>query len=191
MCYAKTQTPKYKNFFVFENIDIPSGHIQSNTHHEFSPTLIKYIKNVENGINKGYKNGIWHMYQDPTGPHIGFGHKIENNEMHLFKNGITDKQANELLIRDLTIAKGKVYSDIKHMFKVNIPTLDQHKEEMLIDFAYNLGTIRHFPKFVRAVLLGDWKTATAEYKRSAIDKNGKKIELGRNNKYFDTFLKNI
>jgi len=176
---------------MFENIDIPPAHIQSNTRHEFSSKLINYIKNTENGVKKGYKNGKWYPYASIEGgsPTIGYGHKLTGNEVSQFRNGISDKDVETLLVQDLKVAKNKVYNDIKHMFNVNIPTLDQHKEEMLIDFAYNLGTIKQFPKFVRAVLVGDWKSASKQYKRTATDKHGKKIELARNKSFFNTFLK--
>ena len=75
------------------------------------------------------------------------------------------------------------------MFKVNIPTLEKNKEEMLIDFAFNLGSLHKFPHFVRAVLTNDWKTASKEYKRTATSKDGHKIDLGRNKIFFDTFIK--
>ena len=185
---------KYKDFFknsmLNEFTDMPPAHVQRAESNKFSNKLINYIKHVENGNKSGYKNGKWYPIPSIEGgtPTIAYGHKITGRGSN-YANGLTDHEANELLNRDLESAKQIVYHDIHHMFKVKLPTLDADKEEMLIDFAYNLGTLDKFPKFVRAVLTNDWKTAAKEYKRTATEKNGNKIDLGRNKVFFDVFLK--
>lgn len=178
-------------YIMLEALDVPPAHIQHQSGGQFSPTLINYMKQVENGVKSGYKHGKWYPYSSYEGGNdtIGFGHKLTKQDGNSFSNGISDKDAEKLLINDLEIAKGKVYSDIKHMFKVQIPQLEQDKEEMLIDFAFNLkGGLRTFPHFVRAVLTNDWKTAAKEYKRTATSKDGHKTELGRNKVFFQTFI---
>jgi GH24 family phage-related lysozyme (muramidase) len=88
------------------------------------------------------------------------------------------------LVADLEKAKQIVYRDIKDMFHVSIP-LNKKQEEMLIDFAFNLGTLKKFPKFVRAVLDNDSIGMKREFKRSS-----NHTELtGRNQAFEKRFLK--
>ena len=179
----------YKTIML-EALDVPPAHIQHQSGEQFSSTLINYMKHVENNNHAGYKNGKFYPYPSIEGgsPTIGYGHKIEGRGGN-YSNGLTDKDAEKLLINDLEIAKQIVYRDIKGMFKVQIPQLEKDKEEMLIDFAFNLkGGLRTFPHFVRAVLTNDWKTAAKEYKRTATSKDGHKTELGRNKIFFQTFI---
>jgi len=187
----ETNKLTYKEIML-EAIDAtpPAAHIQQQSTGEFSSTLINYMKQVENNNHRGYKNGKFYPYPSVEGgtDTIGYGHKIEGRGNN-YSNGLTDKEAEKLLIHDLEIAKQVVYHDIKSMFKVQIPTLEKNKEEALIDFAFNLGSLHKFPKFVRAVLVNDWKTAAKEYKRTATGKHGNKIDLGRNKIFFDIFIK--
>ena len=60
---------------------------------------------------------------------------------------------------------------------------------MLTDFVYNLGSLASFPKFVKAVVYNDVAGMRKEYMRSA-DLNGQHVILGRNKKFYDTFLAN-
>ena len=158
----------------------------------FSPKFVDYIKAVENSQKAGFKGNKWYPYKSPEGgtPTIAFGHKISKNELESFSKGISNSEAVRLLSDDLFIAKKKVYSDIKSMFGVQIP-LEDYQEEMLTDYAFNLGTLKTFPKFVRAVLIKDWDTAKKEYVRVYKDKGGKTHTLDRNKIFFDTYLKNL
>jgi len=70
--------------------------------------------------------------------------------------------------------------------------LNDNQEEMLIDFVFNLGTLKKFPKFTEAVFKKDWETAKKEYKRSYSDDKGTRHELiGRNTTFFNKFLKDL
>jgi len=174
---------------MLEALDVPPAHIQHQSRGHFSSTLINYMKQVENNNHTGYKNGKFYPYPSVEGgsPTVGYGHKIGGRGGN-YSNGLTDKEAEQLLINDLGIAKQIVYHDIKSMFKVQIPQLEQDKEEMLIDFAFNLGSLHKFPHFVRAVLTNDWKTVSKEYKRTVTTGAGHKIDLGRNKIFFKTFI---
>lgn len=157
----------------------------------FSNDFIQYMKQVENGGKVGLKNSKWYPHTSPEGgmPTIGYGHKIKSDsELARMKAGVRDSEIEKMLISDLENAKRQVYSDIKKMFNVQIP-LDQIQEEMLIDYAFNLGNIRGYPKFVRAVLNKDWTTAKKEYLRTFKDSRGKKHELGRNKAFAKRYLK--
>jgi GH24 family phage-related lysozyme (muramidase) len=156
-------------------------------HQSINPEFIKYIKFAENGTIGPLQPKHLKIYDVAGVPHIGYGHVVKPNEINQFKNGITQKYADDLLIRDLELAKRNVYTEIKSMFGISIP-LNQKQEEMLIDFEFNLGTLRKFPKFTKAVLNKDIDTIKNEYKRTFKDKNGIRRELGRNKLFYDRYL---
>jgi 8-oxo-dGTP pyrophosphatase MutT (NUDIX family)/GH24 family phage-related lysozyme (muramidase) len=154
--------------------------------HTFSNEFINYIKMVENDGKVGFKNGKWYPHSSSEGglPTIGYGHKIKNkDDLNRFRRGISDATVERILISDLEHAKRTVYSDLKKMFEVQI-YLDTKQEEILTDYAFNLGTIRTFPLFVRAILDKDWNTAAKEHKRFVRGK-----ELGRNKVFFNRYLR--
>lgn len=185
---------KKKKDNMLEAMDIPPQPATPivKSAHVFSSRFIDYIKAVENSNKTGFKDNKWYPHHSPEGglPTIAFGHKVDKNELKGFSNGITNSEAVRLLSNDLALAKKKVYSDIKSMFGVQIP-LEDYQEEMLTDYAFNLGTLKKFPKFVRAVLNKDWNTAKKEYIRTYKDEHGKTHVSGRNKIFFDTYLKNL
>lgn len=169
---------------VNEGIDAPP--IQQSVS-SISTDFIKYIKTAEIGSSGPLQPKYLKVYNVAGIPHIGYGHKVKPNEVNLFNNGITQKQADDILLRDLEFSKKNMSSEVKSLFHVSIP-LDKKQEEMLIDFEFNLGTIRSFPKFVRAVLNKDWKIASREYKRSYTNERGVKKELGRNQLFYNRYF---
>jgi GH24 family phage-related lysozyme (muramidase) len=145
-----------------------------------------YIKEVENDEKEGFKpsKNLWYPYEDPSGWHIGYGHLIDNeNELKHFKKGISEERVEELLDEDLEKAQQEVKDYIKRRYNINIE-LTKEQNEMLTDFAFNLGGLNEFPKFVNAVLHDDLEGMRKEYKRYL---DGK--ELGRNQIFYDKFLK--
>ena len=100
-----------------------------------------------------------------------------------FSSGLTDVEADALLKKDIELARQTVRREIK---KYGGSTLSPEKEEMLIDFSFNIGTIHKFPKFVGAILKDDWKTAKKEYKRYSL---GKELK-NRNEEFYKRFLSN-
>lgn len=185
---------------------------------EFSADLIKYMKSVENAGRIGYKGGKWYPHESPEGglPTIAYGHKLKPEEVVKFSKGISEKDAESLLVRDLELAKNIVsnYHDKwkkEYLQKLQITAkrnpdspqakfvsnmtidspifkLDRTQVEMLIDYAFNLGKLSGFPNFADAVFRKDWTTAKAEYKRSYKDSAGVKHELGRNKDFYQTYL---
>lgn len=160
----------------------PPAIVQSTN--SFSKEFVDYIRGVENLGKTGFKNGKWYPYPDAGGYSVGYGHHIKDKgELKRLRNGLSDSAVERALLSDLAIAKRRVYSDIKDMFGVQVP-LDTKQEEILVDYAYNLGTLKDFSKFVRAVLTKDWATAAKEHKRFYQHQ-----ELGRNKAFFDRYLK--
>ena len=101
-----------------------------------------------------------------------------------FKKGISDGDVEKLLKSDLTIASKHVHEYIKNRYKVDV-MLTQRQNEMLSDFAFNLGSLKKFPKFVDAVLRNQWDIVKKEYVRTA---SGKSLKQ-RNQAFYDRFLK--
>jgi 8-oxo-dGTP pyrophosphatase MutT (NUDIX family)/GH24 family phage-related lysozyme (muramidase) len=171
--------------------DVPPAIVQSAQ--QISPSFINYMKSAENSIKKGFdtKRKLWFPHASPEGglPTIAYGHKIKNkSELDRMNKGISDSEAEQLLKKDIENAWGVVKSDLNYMTKgLNIP-LSGDQKEMLIDFAFNLGTIKGFPKFVKSILNKDWDIAKKEYIRTYKDNSGKKHELSRNKIFFNRYL---
>jgi 8-oxo-dGTP pyrophosphatase MutT (NUDIX family)/GH24 family phage-related lysozyme (muramidase) len=167
----------------------PAIHHSTNS---FSQDFVNYIKSVENSGKSGFKKGKWYPHKSPEGgmPTIGYGHKIKSkSELKKFIKGVDDRTIEKLLVLDLQLAKKKAHDDIKKMFGVQI-VLDDTQEEILTDYAFNLGTLTGFPKFVRAVLNKNWEEAGKEYKRT-VKVNGNRVELGRNKVFANRYLKSL
>ena len=160
----------------------PAIHVQ---HQEFSPDFVGYMKDVENSIHKGFdkKKQLWFPYKDASGWHIAYGHKLEKNEIVYYKKGINQNDADKLLTHDLRLAKIRVHDYVKETYKVDI-MLSKKQEEMLMDFAFNLGGLDKFPKFVDAVLRNKTDVIKKEYIRNFA---GKEL-VGRNQAFFNRFL---
>lgn len=169
---------------TLKEMDAPPAIVKSA--HSFSKEFLDYIKSAENLNKKGYKGGVWYPHASAEGgkPTIGYGHKIKDKaELKRLKSGLSDRTVERMLLSDLEHAKRQVYKDIEQMFGVKVP-LDTKQEEILTDYAFNLGNIQGFPKFVRAVVDKDWETAGKEYKRFAGNK-----ELARNKAFFNKYLR--
>ncbi len=173
---------------LLKEIDAAPAIVQATN--EFSPDFIGYMKSVENAAKQGYQKNKWYPHISPEGGNqtIAYGHKLKDNEVTQYANGISDSEAERLLKTDLELARKTAYANIKAMFNVQL-LLDKSQEEMLVDYVFNLGSLKQFPKFTRAVLNKDWKTAAKEYKRTFKSKSGDRLELARNKIFFDRYLK--
>jgi GH24 family phage-related lysozyme (muramidase) len=188
---------KFREISLDESInmtDVPNTETDNIVHQEKAPANIvsdgrfrHYIKEVENDEKVGFEpsKNLWYPYEDPAGWHIGYGHLIEGeNELKHFKKGISEERIEELLDDDLSIANQRVKDYIKEKYDVNI-LLTKEQDEMLTDFAFNLGGLDKFPKFVHAVLHDDKEEMRKEYKRYF---HGKEL-MDRNEKFYNEFLR--
>jgi GH24 family phage-related lysozyme (muramidase) len=169
----------------------PVPAIQSSTNaYGFDASFVDYIKSMENPNKEGYHNGKWYPHKMPDGsPSIGYGHLIKKSEVRRMATGVNDIEVEKLLKDDLIKAKKGVYDYIEQTYKVNLK-LPTKTEEMLMDFSYNLGGLKKFPKFVDAVLRGEMDKARAEYKRFYHTPTGEKRIMNlRNKSFFDRYLK--
>lgn len=140
-------------------------------------TFREYIKRVEGEQLTAYDLGDGMIT-------IGYGH-AEPKSKSKYKVGqtISKSEAEQLLTQDIKTAESRVNAYMQTNFPNVALTLLQ--KQMLTDYAFNPG-LTEFPKFVRAVVARDWKTATREYKRYFQGR-----ELGRNQIFYDTFLTHV
>ena len=162
-----------------------------------------FIESVEKWRTSPGKTPL--RYKSPEGglDTIGIGHKltqteIDNNAVHGFDlDTLTKEQARAILKKDLPEYKSMLKADLKNNYKnykmkqpIDYDTLDPKRQEMLLDFTFNLGGLKKFPKFTEAVLKGDMATAKKEYKRKFTDDKGVTKELkDRNEQFYNTYLK--
>ena len=143
-------------------------------------SFIDYIKRVENAGKTGFnkKKNLWFPHKSFEGGSdtIGYGHKIQPGED--FSKGITDAQAEALLRKDLQKAQAQVNKELGGR------PLNQKQMEMFVDFVFNMGTLKKFPKFTQAALKNDLTGMKAQYKRNA---GGREL-TGRNTAFLQRFL---
>ena len=75
-------------------------------------------------------------------------------------------------------AKQQVYKEVGGV------KLTPQQEEMFVDFVFNMGTLRKFPKFTEFALKNDLEGMKSQYKRYA---GGKELK-GRNSEFLKRFL---
>lgn len=151
-----------------------------------SDDFIEFVKNAENAGKVGY-NAVkdqWLPHPSPEGglPTIAYGHKIRKDELDTMQKGITEAEATDLLKADLETAYLAVVAYV--MGRIGDIDLTELQTEMLVEFAFNLGSLRGFPKFTLAVVNEDWDTVKKECVRSYTDAQGKRHELTRRNDLF-------
>lgn len=167
----------------------PPAHVQQATNAIANASFLNYIKSVENNSKAGFDKdkNLWFPSKSVEGgfPTIGYGHKIKDKkELEVLKRGISDEAVQKLLVKDIIDASQHVSEYIKRKYKVNL-MLTEKQNEMLTDFAFNLGSLDKFPKFVDAVLRNNVEGMKQQYKRYT---GGKEL-TGRNTAFYNRFLK--
>ena len=151
-----------------------------------SDDFIEFVKNAENAGRVGY-NAVedqWLPHPSPEGglPTIAYGHKVRKDELDTMRRGVSELEATNLLKADLDTAYLAVVAYV--MGRIGDIDLTELQTEMLVEFAFNLGSLRGFPKFTLAVVNEDWETVKKECVRSYTDAQGKRHELTRRNDLF-------
>lgn len=149
--------------------------------------FIEYVKLVENGGKAGFDGETWFPHASPEGGNdtIAYGHKLKNDESWM-KVGISDMDAENLLIADLQIAAEGASNVISEFGSSDFDALCQNCQEIFTDFVFNLGSggLRKFPKFVTGTLDHDTEIMHQEYKRFYRNGYGELKELEYRNAEF-------
>jgi GH24 family phage-related lysozyme (muramidase) len=125
---------------------------------------IDFLKRNEKVMPKKYK--------DQKGkPTIAVGHLITPQENKTgiiydipFRKGLDSQQIDTILNKDLMAKEQSVAAYLKENHGVDFASLTPVKQVMLLDMHFNPG-LNKFPKFVGAILNGDYETQGKEYKR--------------------------
>ena len=188
--YSKPAGQGAGEFYSNKEIDF-SGENSSHKF-EFSESFLKFVKDAENSIKRGYKNGKWYPYKSDDGNFmaVGYSHRLQPSDVKTANRGLSEAEVTHLLLTDLKVAKDKAENYLKtNSLQTNI---SQEQWEMLIDYAFNVkGNLATFPKLTRAIVTGDWLTAKREYNRSYVNPSGDRGKLsGRNAAWFNRYLSN-
>ena len=87
-----------------------------------------------------YKNSKFYPYRDSYGNYtIGFGHYISRNESVAmkYKNGISTKEAHDLLLEDLKVTDLQL---TKLLQEKNVKNLSPYQERVLFEMTFMLGS---------------------------------------------------
>lgn len=127
------------------------------------PHMLRFIKNKE---RKGEIYGavrtvngveLCFPYQGKLDPRgvltVGYGHVIEEGEREKFSKGLTEEQAEALLLRDLG---SRFESKVKSRIKV---ALKQHQFDALVSLVYNCGPAPLYGSTGEAINAKDWNGA--------------------------------
>lgn len=112
---------------------------------------LELLKEFEGNLNFQkelgyYKNGKFYIYYDIDNkkklgnPTIGYGYKINKNELNKFKNGITEKEAEMLLLNKIRI----VEQEYKRF--IGRTDFNQNQLDSILIFLYNVGGGKNFAK---------------------------------------------
>ncbi len=112
---------------------------------------------------KYFSTGLFHIYNDSRGfPTIGYGHLVNQSERNKYINGITEQQADQLLLVDYQKAKRDAES-----FKLDLP---ERWNALVTILVFQLGKTGYskFVKHIAALKNHNYATAIAELKNSKL-----------------------
>ena len=98
---------------------------------------------------------------------------------------ITDEQQNKLFTKIFAQSIKQTENDLRDM-DYDPSTLTEEEIALLADYTYNVGTIKEFPNFTRAIVNKDYEKAKKEYERES---GGKK--LTRRNKATLSYINDL
>ena len=132
---------------------------------QFISELKEYEGTMAYQQAKGYyRNGKFWRYLDSRGfPTIGYGHLIVNGEN--FSGGITEQEANDMLVRD----SSKAIYDAKSIYasyKMKTPYMAQQVLCQMV-FQMGKGGVMKFKMMLSEMAKGNYKQAAAQIRNSA------------------------
>lgn len=137
----------------------------SSTDSQFFSDVKEYEGTIAYQQKKGmYRNGKFYSYNDSRGlPTIGYGHLILSGEN--FSNGITEAQADAMLIKDALSA----YNDAKSIYEQYGMKGPVELQRVLWQMVFQMGKTRvlGFKKALQAMGAGNYKEAGAQMRDSS------------------------
>lgn len=161
-----------------------------------SKNYLYFLMERENApLLKGDTSSIVHPSREGGTPTLGYGHKLTPAEIKANKvygyniDTLTREDAMAILQEDVRIARDTAAKNLKKMQpKADFGKLRQDQQEMLIDYAYNLGGLTKFPKFTEAVVNDDPIGMSQEFTRH-VTLDGKKVPMvDRNDAFFEKYI---
>jgi GH24 family phage-related lysozyme (muramidase) len=146
--------------------------------------IVDLVKQEEALRLKPYKDQAGHWT-------VGFGHKLEGDELKHFQQGITKDQANYLFEQDWNEARAQAEDTFRRAGH-DWDSLDRNRRDMLTEMAFNVGPggLGRYKTLMRAINDEDYKEMGKHYRRFAKDaQTGKWSDLHRNKQMFDMFIK--
>ena len=163
----------------------PSGSIASNT------AYINKLWSMENAAKVGFdkKTGMWVGNAAPEkGGKVDYGPGLK---LPYKQGGYTQAEIDKALTDKLSSIESTLRTNVQKLGK-NYDSLSEAQKKLLVDYSYNTGNaFRVFPKFSKAVVDGDVNGMNAEYKRTWVDKSGKKQELTARNDWAKSIIDSI
>lgn len=132
---------------------------------QFTSELKEYEGTQQYQAAKGYfRNGKFWRYIDSRGfPTIGYGHLIISGEN--FSGGITEQEANDMLVRDST----KAINDAKSIYASYNMKTPYMAQQVLCQMVFQMGKggVLKFKTMLSCLAKGDYKQAAAQIRNSA------------------------
>lgn len=145
------------------------------------------LKINENSVRKGFKGGRFNIYDSLEGGRgtIGYGHKETKKEHRdkTFAGGISEKQADILLDKDMAIHLNAFRNEFNEMFGPgSYDKLSLDEKIVGADYHFNGLQVKDFEKFFTAMHQGDVDRMKKEHVRSYTDDaTGKLLPLKQRN----------
>lgn len=122
-------------------------------------TLVELLKEAENASKKGFKKGLWQPHKSVEGGNdtIAYGHKLDDREQaggfirladgtrHFLKDGgLTEEQANALLLSDIQEHRAIAERDWDDANPdTPFSSLAARDQDVLTELTFNIGTLRN------------------------------------------------
>ena len=161
---------------------------------KFNNDYNKVFEYLKRDDIEGFRPNI---YNDNEHPAIGYGHRLTKAEIEKYKNGITQQEAEDLLLKDIMEAETQVRVVYNKFIKDKKFTgaaakkfrdLDANRRAILVEMAFNMGASKispdnpeGFPKFFEALAHNDYETMSKEYHRKGVSED-------RNNEFLKLFI---
>jgi GH24 family phage-related lysozyme (muramidase) len=150
--------------------------------------FVEFIKDVEGTGQKGIIKGqeVFMPYPSPEddGTYtVGYGHKLKKGEEKKYPQGLTQKEADRLLLDDIAEAT----QEAKRAVGKSWDSLGDNEKQIATEMTFNMGPSKlkeGFPKFMKGLKKKDYDIMGQEYHRKS-----EQVGERRNELFYEKFLK--